>query len=47
MHGFYPTGKDDPDGASENLNTGIAIVARINRVRTSFTTRTRSPYETK
>jgi len=32
MHGFYPTGKDDPDGASENLNTGIAIVARIDRV---------------
>lgn len=32
MHGFYPTGKNDPDGASENLNTGIAIVARIDRV---------------
>jgi hypothetical protein len=32
MHGFYPTGKDDPDRAGENLNTGIAIVARIDRV---------------
>jgi hypothetical protein len=32
MHGVYPTGPDDPDGMSENLNTGIAIVTRIDRV---------------
>lgn len=32
MHGVYPTGKDDPDGVKENLNTGIAIVTRIDRV---------------
>lgn len=35
MHGFYPVGKDDPDnvsGGDESLNTGIAIVARIDRV---------------
>jgi hypothetical protein len=35
MHGFYPVGPNDPDnvsGGNENLNTGIAIVARIDRV---------------
>jgi hypothetical protein len=31
MHGFYPTEKNDPDGAGENLNTGIAVVTRIDR----------------
>ncbi len=35
MHGFYPVGKEDPDnvsGGDENLNTGIAVVTRIDRV---------------
>lgn len=34
MHGFYPVGKTDPDnvsGGDENLNTGIAVVVRIDR----------------
>lgn len=31
MHGFYPTGPNDPDGVKENHNTGIAIVTRIDR----------------
>jgi hypothetical protein len=34
MHGFYPVGKSDPDnvsGGDENLNTGIAVVVRIDR----------------
>jgi hypothetical protein len=35
MHGFYPVGLNDPDHVSqgdENLNTGIAVVVRIDRV---------------
>jgi hypothetical protein len=32
MHGFYPNERDDPDGVGEKLNTGIAIVVRIDRV---------------
>lgn len=35
MHGFYPVGKNDPDrvsGGNENLNTGIAVVVRVDRV---------------
>jgi hypothetical protein len=35
MHGFYPVGQNDPDGVSggdENLNTGIAVVALVDRV---------------
>jgi hypothetical protein len=34
MHGFYPVGKSDLDnvsGGDENLNTGIAVVVRIDR----------------
>jgi hypothetical protein len=31
MHGFYPTERSDPDGAGENLNTGIAVLTRIDR----------------
>ncbi len=34
MHGFYPVGKSDPDnvsGGDEKLNTGIAVVVRIDR----------------
>lgn len=33
MHGFYPVGENDPDGISgQELNTGIGVVARIDRV---------------
>jgi hypothetical protein len=32
MHGVYPTGPDDSDGMGENLNTGIEVVTRIDRV---------------
>ncbi len=35
MHGFYPVGRNDPDGISggdENLNTGIAVVVLADRV---------------
>lgn len=35
IHGFYPAGANDPDGVSggdENLNTGIAVVVRVDRV---------------
>jgi hypothetical protein len=35
MHGFYPVGRNDPDGVSsgnEDLNTGIAVVAYVDRV---------------
>jgi hypothetical protein len=35
MHGFYPVGKNDPEnlaGGNENLNTGIAVVVRVDRI---------------
>lgn len=35
MHGFYPVGQNDPDGVSagnEDLNTGIAVITRVDRL---------------
>jgi len=35
IHGFYPVGKNDPDGVSggnEDLNTGISVVVLADRI---------------